>query len=263
MLPAVDHELERGLLQLDHAGAAPRPGSAGQVGVLGLVVGALEHQVRPGPGPGWRCTRRSAPGASPRSSRHPVPELISTGPVGALERVDRAERRVDLGLAPRAPSPPPPPPPPSAPPQAAATEARNQQTRSWHGARSSTDGQRHPFTAPAVSPRTRWRWNSDQDHGDRDGGDHGSGHHQVELVDVGRREALEPDLHRPVLRSSVTSRGQRYWFQASRNEKTVRRGDGRPGQRHGDVPQEAPVAVAVEGGGVPEVLRDARGTPGG
>ena len=30
-----------------------------------------------------------------------------------------------------------------------------------------------------------------------------------------------------------------------------------PGQRHGDVPQEPAVAVAVEGGGVPQVLRDA------
>ena len=31
----------------------------------------------------------------------------------------------------------------------------------------------HPLTAPAVSPRTNWRWNSDQHHEDRQGGDHG------------------------------------------------------------------------------------------
>jgi hypothetical protein len=52
----------------------------------------------------------------------------------------------------------------------------------------------------------------------------------------------------------VTSRGQRYWFHAIRNENTDSaaiigraRGTATP-------QQEAPVAVAVEGGGVAQVL---------
>jgi hypothetical protein len=113
----------------------------------------------------------------------------------------------------------------------------------------------YPFTV-AVRPDQLAFEDHEQDE-DRHGGEDRTGHDEIEGDHVRRRELFEPYLHRPV--AVLVGDEQRPQVLVPRGEEGEHgeRGDLRPGERHRDARQEAPVAVAVHDGGVAQVARHA------
>ena len=148
-----------------------------------------------------------------------MPELDLDGAVGALQCVDRAQLGVDSGLASLGALA-------GAAPAAVVPTAAGGGHEGQHGQQAGEQGGSlhagHPFTAPAVSPRTRWRWNTMRTSA--------MGRAAMRVPAITRLSSstlVEFRLFSPIwivrtVGRSVTSRGQRYSFQAFRKLKTAR-----------------------------------------
>ena len=265
----VGHGLDVVLGQLDAARAGrPRasPGSGEVVHVALLVHQRDVHPVLAGVVRVGDGVQRGL-GLGPA---HGVPEGDLHGRGGVLQGVDGAQRRVDGCLLVSATTASAPTFVVTAttgggeqggreqdgdgrdgPAGASADGGGDHAAVSWIGA-----GSIQPFTAPAVRPRTSWRWKT------------------ISPIMIGRAAMIVPAMMRlswsicdwrsdasPIwtvrwLASVVTRWGHRYWFQAARNENRPRAPMAGRASGHGDLPHEPQVADAVEGGRLPQVLGD-------
>ena len=261
MRPAVDHRLQRGLLELDELGQLVAL-EAGEVAVEGLVVGAGEHAghldgVLAGVVVGDHRVERLLVGGG-----HRVPELDLDRAGGGrpARRPGRGRRRPSalaalgaLGAAAAAPA------------VVAATargghEGQRGQQTDEQGVRFM---RRHPFTAPAVSPRTRWRWNT------------------IRTSAMGRAAMRVPAITR--LSSSTLAelrllrptwigadgglvgdqQGPEVLVPGVEEAEDGQAGDGRTGQRDGHVPHEPDSGRSRRGRWRPGGRRARSGTTGG
>ena len=114
----------------------------------------------------------------------------------------------------------------------------------------------HPFTAPAVRPRTSCFWKNDSRITSGSAAITAPANVTLTWSMLVARSCLQPDLDgtEPV----VLGHEQRPQVLVPGDEEREhgQRGHRRAGERHGDPRQEAPVAVAVERGRVLQVARD-------
>ena len=111
----------------------------------------------------------------------------------------------------------------------------------------------HPFTAPAVRPRTSWRWNR--------AASIATGMAAITVPAItrfGSSSAEDRSRRSPLctvfMSASVVIRfGHRYWFQAPRKLNSAERAERRSHEWDADVTEESEMSDAVDGGGVTQV----------